>query len=124
MWSVIFFFASAAASSAYLAVSEIFPFEMRALAIAVFYALGTAAGGVLAPWFFGMLIGSSVVHATCPGSQNRRMPTSNAFLTAKSYTRMQTFLIAIRFSFCEYSHATPGFFEIGVGHQDLIILIT
>jgi MFS family permease len=58
LWSAIFFFASAAASSAYLTVSEIFPFELRALAIAVFYALGTAAGGVLAPWFFGMLIGT------------------------------------------------------------------
>ena len=58
MWSVIFFFASAAASSAYLTVSEVFPFELRALAIAVFYALGTAAGGVLAPWIFGMLIGT------------------------------------------------------------------
>ena len=58
MWTVIFFFASAAASSAYLTVSEVFPFELRALAIAVFYSLGTAAGGVLAPWIFGMLIGT------------------------------------------------------------------
>jgi MFS family permease len=58
LWSVIFFFASAAASSAYLTVSEIFPLEMRALAIAVFFALGTAAGGVLAPWLFGVLIGT------------------------------------------------------------------
>jgi MFS family permease len=39
-------------------VSEIFPLELRALAIALFYALGTAAGGVLAPWLFGVLIGS------------------------------------------------------------------
>ena len=58
LWSVIFFFASAAASSAYLTVSEIFPLELRALAIAVFYALGTAAGGVAAPWLFGALIGT------------------------------------------------------------------
>ncbi len=58
LWSLIFFFASAAASSAYLTVSEIFPFELRALAIAVFYAIGTAVGGMLAPWFFGMLIGT------------------------------------------------------------------
>ncbi len=58
LWSLIFFFASAAASSAYLTVSEIFPLEMRALAIAVFFALGTAAGGVLAPWLFGILIGT------------------------------------------------------------------
>jgi len=58
LWSVIFFFASAAASSAYLTVSEIFPLELRALAIAVFYSLGTAVGGVAAPWLFGALIGS------------------------------------------------------------------
>jgi MFS family permease len=56
-WSVIFFFASAAASAAYLTASEIFPLETRALAIAVFYALGTAAGGIVAPWLFGRLIG-------------------------------------------------------------------
>ncbi|HEU5409640.1 MAG TPA: MFS transporter [Candidatus Acidoferrales bacterium] len=58
LWSVIFFFASAAASSAYLTVSEIFPLEIRALAIAFFYSLGTAAGGIAAPWLFGSLIGS------------------------------------------------------------------
>ena len=55
-WMVIFFFASAAASSAYLTVSETFPLEIRALAIAVFYAVGTGIGGVAAPWLFGMLI--------------------------------------------------------------------
>ncbi|MDB5863589.1 MAG: transporter [Betaproteobacteria bacterium] len=58
MWSLIFFFASAAASAAYLTASEVFPLELRALAIAVFYALGTAAGGVAAPWLFGALIGT------------------------------------------------------------------
>ena len=58
LWTVIFFFASAAASSAYLTASEVFPLELRALAIAVFYALGTAAGGVAAPWLFGALIGT------------------------------------------------------------------
>ena len=58
LWSVIFFVASAAASSAYLTASEVFPLELRALAIAVFYALGTAAGGVAAPWLFGALIGT------------------------------------------------------------------
>ncbi|MBU1235521.1 MAG: MFS transporter [Gammaproteobacteria bacterium] len=57
-WAVIFFFASAAASSAYLTISEVFPLELRALAIAVFYSLGTAAGGIVAPWLFGLLIGS------------------------------------------------------------------
>ncbi|MBN9470004.1 MAG: MFS transporter [Bosea sp.] len=55
-WSVVFFFASAAASSAYLTVSETDPLEIRALAIAVFYALGTALGGVAGPWVFGALI--------------------------------------------------------------------
>ena len=57
-WSITFFFASAGASSAYLTVSEIFPIESRALAIAVFYAIGTAAGGWAAPWLFGVLIAS------------------------------------------------------------------
>jgi MFS family permease len=57
-WLVIFFFASAAASSAYLTASEIFPLETRALAIACFYALGTAIGGSLSPLLFGWLIGS------------------------------------------------------------------
>ena len=55
-WMVIFFFASAAASSAYLTVSETFPLEIRALAIAVFYAIGTGIGGVVGPWLFGRLI--------------------------------------------------------------------
>jgi MFS family permease len=55
-WMIIFFFASAAASSAYLTVSETFPLEMRALAIAVFYAIGTGIGGILGPWLFGVLI--------------------------------------------------------------------
>ena len=58
LWSVVFFFASAAASSAYLTVSESFPVEVRALAIALFYALGTGIGGVAAPWLFGVLIGT------------------------------------------------------------------
>jgi len=57
-WSAVFFFASAAASSAYLTVSESFPLEVRALAIAVFYALGTAIGGIAGPWLFGSLIGT------------------------------------------------------------------
>jgi len=55
-WMVIFFFASAAASSAYLTVSETFPLEVRALAIAFFYAIGTGIGGVAGPWLFGLLI--------------------------------------------------------------------
>lgn len=55
-WTAIFFIASAAASSAYLTVSEIFPLEIRALAIAIFYAIGTLIGGVAAPTLFGYLI--------------------------------------------------------------------
>jgi MFS family permease len=58
MWTAIFFFASPAASAAYLTVSEIFPLEMRALAIAFFYSVGTGVGGVAAPWLFGTLIGT------------------------------------------------------------------
>lgn len=56
MWSVVFFFASAAASAAYLTVGECFPLEIRALAIALFYAFGTLFGGVGGPWLFGVLI--------------------------------------------------------------------
>jgi MFS family permease len=55
-WMLIFFFASAAASSAYLTASEVFPLETRALAIATFYAVGTAIGGTIAPALFGHLI--------------------------------------------------------------------
>jgi len=55
-WMMVFFFASAAASSAYLTVSEIFPLEIRALAIAFFYAIGTGIGGIAGPLLLGMLI--------------------------------------------------------------------
>jgi len=55
-WMTVFFFASAAASSAYLTVSEIFPLELRALAIAFFYAIGTGIGGIVGPILLGMLI--------------------------------------------------------------------
>ena len=55
-WVVIFFFASAGASAAYLTVSEIFPMETRALAIAFFYAVGTGLGGIIGPVLFGNLI--------------------------------------------------------------------
>jgi MFS family permease len=58
LWTAIFFIASPAASSAYLTVSEIFPLETRALAIAFFFSLGTGAGGIAAPWLFGTLIGT------------------------------------------------------------------
>src|SRR2546422_4403824 len=55
-WTIIFFIASAAASSAYLTVSEIFPLEIRAMAIAIFFAIGTLAGGGGAPGVFGWVI--------------------------------------------------------------------
>ncbi len=57
-WMAVFFFASPAASSAYLTVSETFPVEIRAMAIAAFYAIGTGIGGVAAPALFGALIQS------------------------------------------------------------------
>jgi MFS family permease len=55
---VVFFIASSASSAAYLTVSEIFPLEIRAFAIAIFYAIGTLLGGVGAPYLFGILIAS------------------------------------------------------------------
>jgi MFS family permease len=58
LWTLIFFVASPAASAAYLTVSEIFPLETRALAIAFFFSIGTGAGGIAAPWLFGTLIGT------------------------------------------------------------------
>jgi MFS family permease len=62
-WTIIFFIASAAASSAYLTVSEIFPLEIRALAIAIFFAIGTLVGGVGAPILFGWIIGTGSTEA-------------------------------------------------------------
>jgi MFS family permease len=66
-WTIIFFVASAAASSAYLTVSEIFPLEIRALAIAIFYSIGTLTGGVFAPLIFGAIIGSGSRNALFGG---------------------------------------------------------
>ncbi|WP_046730556.1 MFS transporter [Streptomyces humi] len=60
-WCVVLFFASAGASSAYLTVSEIFPMETRAMSIAFFYALGTAAGGISGPLLFADLTGTGKV---------------------------------------------------------------
>jgi MFS family permease len=56
MWCAVFFVASAAASSAYLTVSELFPVELRGMAIALFYAVGTATGGLVAPALFAALV--------------------------------------------------------------------
>ena len=66
-WTIIFFVASAAASSAYLTVSEIFPLEIRAFAIAIFYAIGTLTGGVFAPLLFGWIIGTGSSNALFVG---------------------------------------------------------
>ncbi|MBB4689170.1 MFS transporter [Amycolatopsis jiangsuensis] len=55
-WCAVFFFASAGASSAYLTASEVFPLEVRALAIAVFYAVGTGLGGIIGPLLFSSLV--------------------------------------------------------------------
>jgi MFS family permease len=66
-WTIIFFVASAAASSAYLTVSEIFPLEIRAVAIAIFYAIGTLVGGVGAPILFGWIIGTGSMTALFMG---------------------------------------------------------
>jgi MFS family permease len=72
LWSAAFFVASAAASSAYLTVSELFPVELRGMAIALFYSVGTAAGGLIAPVLFGALVQtherSRVFHAYLVGA--------------------------------------------------------
>ncbi|HIY23187.1 MAG TPA: MFS transporter [Candidatus Brachybacterium merdigallinarum] len=68
---ITFFLASSGASAAYLTVSEIFPMETRALAIAFFYALGTAAGGIVGPLLFGSLI-----------ETGERIPVAIGFLIA------------------------------------------
>ncbi|GII21492.1 MFS transporter [Planosporangium mesophilum] len=59
LWCVVFFIASAGASSAYLTVSEIFPIELRAQAISFFFAIAQVVGGVIAPWVFAQLIGDA-----------------------------------------------------------------
>ncbi len=64
---VIFFFASAGASAAYLTASEVFPMETRALCIAFFYAIGTAAGGISGPLFFGKLIDDATASGDIAG---------------------------------------------------------
>ena len=66
-WMVVFFFASAGASAAYLTASELFPIEARALAIAVVYAVGTLVGGAYAPTFFGALIATNSVSSVVYG---------------------------------------------------------
>ena len=71
-WSVVFFLASAGSSAAYLTVSEIFPLEIRAMSIALFYAVGTGLGGIIGPLLFGNLVATRTVVA------GRRSATSSA----------------------------------------------
>ena len=66
-WCLVFFFASAGASAAYLTVSEIFPMETRAMAIAVFYAIGTGLGGIIGPLLFGKLVDTERLGAVAFG---------------------------------------------------------
>jgi len=66
-WCVVFFFASAGASAAYLTVSETFPLHSRASAIAIVYAIGTLIGGAAAPSLFGALIATKSAHAVFDG---------------------------------------------------------
>jgi len=68
MAMVMFFFASAGASAAYLTASEVFPLETRALCIAFFYAIGTAVGGITGPYLFGKLIeNANTISDIAPG---------------------------------------------------------
>jgi len=67
MGMVIFFFASAGASAAYLTASEVFPMETRALCIAFFYAIGTAAGGIAGPLYFAKLIDNATASKDITG---------------------------------------------------------
>ncbi len=84
-WAAIFFFASPAASAAYLTASEIFPLETRAMAISVFYVLGTLIGGVGAPYLFGRLI-----------EMGGRLPLSYGYLGAGGLM-IAAALMALRF---------------------------
>lgn len=72
LWCIVFFVASAAAISAYPTVSEPFPVELRGMAIAIVYAVGTGAGGVVAPALFGALVAtgrrSGVLHGYLVGA--------------------------------------------------------
>ncbi len=101
---VIFFFASPAASAAYLTVSETFPLEVRALAIAVFYAFGTGIGGVIGPALFGVLIDTGSAqqrvrrlpagvgtHARAPQSSRGAMPSRPSEI-ARSVARPLAFV--------------------------------
>lgn len=78
LWCVVFFFASSAASAAYLTVSEVFPMEIRAMAIAAFYAIGTGIGGITGPILFGRLIEAANVSGS-------REPLLTAYLIGAGF---------------------------------------
>jgi MFS family permease len=84
LWCLVFFVASTAASSAYLTVSELFPVELRGMAIAVFYSIGTGAGGVLAPSLFGALVGTG-----------RRAGVLNGYLVGAGLMLFAAFVAAV-----------------------------
>jgi MFS family permease len=84
-WMAVFFFSSAAASSAYLTASEIFPLETRALAIAIFYALGTAIGGAASPLLFGYLVGTGSLWSLAGGYVFAALLMLGAALTEYKY---------------------------------------
>jgi MFS family permease len=66
-WTIVFFLASAGSSAAYLTVSEVFPLEIRALCIALFYEVGTGLGGIIGPLLFGSLVGTGHLGAVAVG---------------------------------------------------------
>ncbi len=66
-WAVVFFLASAGSSAAYLTVSEVFPLEIRAMSIALFYAVGTGLGGIVGPLLFGNLVATGTLWAVAIG---------------------------------------------------------
>jgi len=84
-WSVVFFLASAAASSAYLTVSEVFPLETRAAAIATFYAVGTGLGGFVGPLLFGTLVEGGSRSAVAAGYGGAAVLVIGAGLLALRY---------------------------------------
>ena len=78
MGAIVFFFASAGASAAYLTASEVFPMETRALCIAFFYAVGTALGGITGPLLFGKLLDNASADKDITGHRARLLHRSGA----------------------------------------------
>ena len=116
-WMVIFFFASPAASAAYLTVSETFPLEVRALAIAVFYAIGTGIGGVVGPALFGALIDTgsrnSVFAGYLLGSALMIAAAIVAWRYAVAAERKPLEQIARPLAFIDYEFGSDGYANHG-----------